>query len=499
MMGIKSVQETMLYNFSLSKRVPEDHLLRKVDQVIDLSFVRALVTDKYSHTGQPSIDPEVIFRMMLIGYLYGITSERRLADDISLNMAYMWFIGYNLDESTPNHSVLSKARSRYGKEVFEQFFKRVLEQCIKTGLVKGDKVYMDSTYIYANASRKSITPRPDAIEPALTSKEYVEKVFAENPVEEEKSKESKEQKPPDNVNKTESTESKEPEKTKNRKLSNQTHCSKTDPESSIISHKDHIISVELAYKEHFTVDEHKRVITAVKVTPGAIGDEALLSTLIKEQPCPVKEVCADSKYGTAENFKYLQSQGIQPTIPPWLGCGVQIPGRIGKHEFVYDSKTDTYTCPSGKKLSLGKNPKSYPIFTKYLSHKEDCQKCTLSNRCLSPDKRFKRNSKTLYRHMDDIYKEQAAERLLTEDGKRTMSNRKLYAEWVNAESKTKHGMRRAMFRGLAQTTIQVLMTASVQNLKRLMSQISTPTTIFKELYTNFYYFTSDTIKTLAFA
>ena len=493
MMGIKSTQERMFYNFSLSSRIPEDHILRKVNQTIDLRFVRDLVADKYSHTGQPSIDPEVLFRMMLIGYLYGITSERRLAQDISLNMGYMWFIGYDLDEPTPNHSVLSKARSRYGKEVFEQFFKRVLEQCVKAGLVKGDKVYMDSTYIQANASRKSIIPRTDAIEPSMNSKEFVEKVFAENPVEADKPEEkAKEQKPPDNVNNTGSKETKDMRDYS--RLSNKTHYSKTDPECSIVSRKE-TIDMKLAYKEHFTVDEHKRVITAVKVTPGAIGDEALLSTLIKEQPCPVKEVCADSKYGTAENFKYLQSQGIQPTIPPWLGCGVQIPGRISKHEFVYDSKTDAYTCPSGKTLSRGKNPKSYPILTKYLSHKEDCLECTLSNRCLIPDKRYKRNRKTFYRHMDDIYKEQAAERLLTEDGKRTMSKRKSYAEWVNAESKTKHGMRKAMFRGLTQTTIQVLMTASVQNLKRLMSQIPTPTTIFKELY----YFMSVLVKNLAFA
>lgn len=492
MMGIKSTQERMFYNFSLSSRIPEDHILRKVNQTIDLRFVRDLVADKYSHTGQPSVDPEVLFRMMLIGYLYGITSERRLAQDISLNMGYMWFIGYDLDEPTPNHSVLSKARSRYGKEVFEQFFQKILEQCVKAGLVKGEKVYMDSTYIYANASRRSIIPRPDAIEPALSSKEYIEKVYSENPVEDDKPAESKEQKPPDNMNKTESKETKK----EHRKLSNQTHYSKTDPECSIVSHKDHIISVELAYKEHFTVDEHKRVITAVEVTPGAIGDESMLSTLVKEQPCQVKGVCADTKYGTYENYKYLYSQGITPTIPPWLRISRTITDHFTKHAFTYDSKTDTYTCPSGKILSRGKNPKSYPALTKYLPKKEDCRTCSLVKNCLNAVNRERR---TIYRHMDDIFKEQAVEHLLTEDGKRTMSNRKLYAEWVNAESKTKHGMRRAMFRGLAQTTIQVLMTASVQNLKRLISQIPTPTTIFKELYTNFYYFTSIAIKTFAFA
>ena len=494
MMGIKPFQERMYYNLSLTKRIPEDHLLRKVSQVIDLSFVRALVADKYSHTGQPSIDPEVIFKMMLIGYLYGITSERRLAEDISLNMGYMWFIGYDLDEPTPNHSVLSKARSRYGKEAFEQFFQRILEQCVKAGLVKGEKVYMDSTYIQANASRDSIVPRQDAVEPLLSSKEYVEKVFAENPVEADKPEEVKEQKPPEKPNNIESKGNRDLRDC--NPLSNKTHFSKTDPECSIVSHKSPTLPVKLAYKEHFTVDEHKRVITAVKVTPGAISDEALLPTLLKEQPCPVKEVCADTKYGTYDNYKYLYERGITPTIPPWLPSGTSTPGRIDKREYTYDSKTDTYICPSGKKLTRGKNPVSYPTFTKYLSHKEDCRNCALSNKCLRDNKR---NRRTIYRHMDDVFKERAMEHLLTDAAQETMRKRKVYAEWVNAESKTRHGLRRAMFRGLEQTTIQVMMTASVQNLKRLVAQIPAPTTIFKELYTEFCCFMSFLVKQPAFA
>ena len=133
----------MFYNFTLSKHVPEDHFLRKASQIIDVSFVRTLVADKYSHTGQPSIDPEVLFKMMLIGYFYGITSERRLAEDIALHMGYRWFIGYDLDEPTPNHSVLSKARSRYGEEVFREFFQKILAQCIQAGLVKGNRSHFE--------------------------------------------------------------------------------------------------------------------------------------------------------------------------------------------------------------------------------------------------------------------------------------------------------------------------------------------------------------------
>jgi transposase len=499
MMGTKSFQEKMFYNFRLSERIPEDHFLRKVNKIMDISFVRTLVSDKYSHTGQPSIDPEVLFKMMLIGYFYGITSERRLAEDISMNMGYMWFIGYDLDELTPNHSVLSKARSRYGKEVFEQFFQKILEQCIKAGLVKGEKVYMDSTYIQADASINSIVHRPDAVELPLSSKEYVEKVFAENPVEDDKPVEIKEQKPPEKSNNTKPKKPKMEEHLKKNyhPLSNKTHFSKTDPECSIVSRarprETHALA-KLAYKEHFTVDEHKRVITAVKVTPGAIADESLLTTLIKEQPCPVKEVCADTKYGTYDNYKYLYARGITPTIPPWIPSGPKTLGRIYKKEYAYDLKTDSYTCPSGKKLTLGKDSLT-PNLTKYLSRKEDCRNCNLSAKCLSKN----RARRTIYRHSDDIFRARVMEHLLTDDAKKTMRQRKTYAEWVNAESKTKHGLRRAMFRGLEQVTIQVMMTASVQNLKRLIAQMSAPTPIFKELYSDFCNFMSFLIKQMVFA
>ena len=183
-MGTKVYQEKMFYNFSLSERVPQDHLLRKVAKVIDLNFVRKLVKPYYSYTGQPSIDPLVLFKMMLIGYFYGITSERRLAEEISLNIAFMWYLGYDLDEATPNHSVISKARARYGKEVFEQFFHKVLGLCVEVGLVGGEKVFVDSTIVKANATLKSIVSGQDLVEPKFSPKESVDCVFSENPVEE---------------------------------------------------------------------------------------------------------------------------------------------------------------------------------------------------------------------------------------------------------------------------------------------------------------------------
>ena len=121
------------YNLSLDRLVPEDHLLRRIAAAVDFSFVRRLCRPFYSHTGQPSVDPVVIFKMMLIGYLYGITSERRLAQEVSMHLGYRWFLGYDFDVPTPNHSVLSKARARFGPEVFEGFFRRSIDLCREAG------------------------------------------------------------------------------------------------------------------------------------------------------------------------------------------------------------------------------------------------------------------------------------------------------------------------------------------------------------------------------
>ena len=125
----------LYYQLSLDQLVPQDHLLRNLDQAIDFGFIYPLARPYYSHTGQPSIDPVVLFKTLLIGYLYGITSERRLMADIQVNMAYRWFLGYDLDEVIPDHSVLSKARVRFGMAVFEKFFNFSIELCRKAGLL----------------------------------------------------------------------------------------------------------------------------------------------------------------------------------------------------------------------------------------------------------------------------------------------------------------------------------------------------------------------------
>ena len=156
MMRIKQKESKLFYNFSLSGRVPNDHFLRKLEETIDLSFIHDLARPYYSHTGQPSVDPVVLLKMMLIGYLYDITSERKLAQELKVNLAFMYFLGYDIDEETPNHSVLSKARRRFGARIFEEFFERLVEKCKSRGLIQAEKAFIDSSLIPANASLFSI-------------------------------------------------------------------------------------------------------------------------------------------------------------------------------------------------------------------------------------------------------------------------------------------------------------------------------------------------------
>lgn len=460
MMGYKEFQEKLFYDFSLSRRIPEDHLLKQLESKVDLSFVRELTVSYYSHTGQPSVDPVVLFKMMLLGYIYGITSERRLAEEISLNLAFMWYIGYDLDETTPNHSVISKARARYGREVFEEFFGRVVRLCMEAGLIKGEKIFADSTLIDANASLKSIVLRQDAIEPRYTAKEFIEKVFDENPVEEEGQEESVKEEPI-------KEDGRQIELLGRRKvkISNKTHASKTDPEASLVARPRK--GLMIAYKDHFTVNE-SRVITAVKVTPAAVEDSTVVDELLIAQPIKPKEFCADTHYGVPEVYEKLLSKGIQPVIPR-RSPQTRRPkhGRISTDKFKYLPNKDVFICIEGKELrrvAYEGRWRRYHYRPKLL----ECRGCTLRSRCATD-----RSVRTLLRYEEGKQKavDLAEGHLKTPEGKKTFSERPIFAEWAVAEAKGLHGLRRAMFRGLEKVTIQALMVATVQNIKRLLRHV----------------------------
>jgi len=156
MQGEKKFSSRIYYGINLDDLIPVDHLLKKLEKLISFNWVRDKTKKYYSHTGKPAIDPVVLVKMLIIGYLYNINSERRLVEDISLNLAYRWYVGYNIDEKIPDHSVFTKARKRFGKELFIQIFEEVLTKCIEAGLVQAKEILIDSTIVRADASMNSI-------------------------------------------------------------------------------------------------------------------------------------------------------------------------------------------------------------------------------------------------------------------------------------------------------------------------------------------------------
>ena len=490
MMGKRQFEPKLFHSLSLEGMVPGDHLLRRLDKIVNLSFVRELCRPYYSHTGQPSIDPEVLFKMMFLGYLFGITSERRLAEECSLHLAFRWYLGYDLDEPTPDHSVLSKARARYGKDVFDSFFKHVLGLCVEAGLVSGEKIYADSTIVVANASVKSIVHRDQVFEPLLSPSEHLDKVFEENPIDcsesvlanrgfnlsapeieiTESSNFNKIHRIPSSggggsSNDQETKFSPRSGRRYRGRSLNEIKVSATDPEASIITRPGR--GTVLAYKEHFTVDGAHRVITAVEVTPAACEDSEEVPGLLDSQPLKPREFCADSHYGVPEVYRELRNRGILPVIPRRSPQTRRTKaGRLGANAFGYIPERDIYLCPQGRELKRSAYDARWHRFH-YRPRDKDCRGCPIRETCCTS-----KTVRTVLRYPDQEAIDWAQSYLDTPLGQRTFSQRMVMAEWVIAEAKCFHGLRRALHHGVENVKIQALMIASVQNIKRLMANVS---------------------------
>ena len=189
MMGHHARSESLFYYFRLEDQVPENHLLRLIDKHISFDFVQERLKESYSDTGRPSIDPELLLRILLIGYLYGVTSERKLVEELRMHLAWRWFTGLSFDQEIPHHSTFSK--NRHGRfqesKLFEQLFEQIVQQCVEVGLVRGDNLSVDGSFVEANAAKQSRIPREQLMEAAevhYTLRQYLKEVEQQNPVEE---------------------------------------------------------------------------------------------------------------------------------------------------------------------------------------------------------------------------------------------------------------------------------------------------------------------------
>jgi transposase len=466
MLGRKTFEPKLLYQFSLEDRVPEGHLLRRVAAAVDFAFVRRLTARFYSHTGQPGVDPVVLFKMALLGWLYGLTSERRLADECRLNLAFMWFLGYDLDERTPDHSVLSKARARFGLTAYEAFFAEVVRQCERAGLLRGDQLYLDSTLVEANASLESTGSRALVAQLAGVA-DHLAAVWGENPAA-----------APDAAGAPTGAEpvavpgpvgprpaGREDPPNGPRGPVNEQVVSRTDPDAGLVARGG--VPLDLYHKVHVGVDGGAaRIITAVDVTPGEVADEHLLGRLIKEHEGAtgrtVTEVVADTKYGTHENYRGLEAAGIRASIPSHGGASQR--RAVPRALFEYDPVGDRFICPEGHALRRQGSSSTAGACggVIYRAAPRACGACPRRAACCGPAR-----ARTITRPNDGGLAERVAAYLRTPHAKRSLRRRPCWAETAMAELKERHGLRRAQCRGRAKVRIQALGAAMAYNIKKL--------------------------------
>ncbi|HEY4818324.1 MAG TPA: transposase [Candidatus Acidoferrum sp.] len=250
MMGQQSRTESLFYYFRLEEQIPADHLLRLIDCYVDFSFVREQLKGFYSAMGRPSIDPEVLLRLLVVGYLYGITSERRLMEEVKMHLAYRWFTRLSFDQEIPDHSTFSKNRhGRFRQSgVFRKVFEEIVQRCLEAGLVEGQNLAVDGTLVGANASQQSRVPRERLAEIARVSRtvqEYLKELEQENPVTDVEQRPIAQEK-----------------------------VSTTDPDAAWAVKSG---PATLGYYDNYLVDTTSRVILSVEPTPARFRQEMLAS------------------------------------------------------------------------------------------------------------------------------------------------------------------------------------------------------------------------------
>jgi len=450
-MGSKAVEPKLYMSFSLDAAVPANHIVRRLATVVDFGFVRGLVGNYYSHTGQPSVDPEVLFKLWLLGYLFNIQSERRLCEEAGLNLAWRWFLGYELDEPLPDHSVLTKARRRFGTKVYEQFFARIVQLCEKAGLVQGDVLFVDSTLTQANASSQGLRSR-SLLQQLPRRDEFVKELWLVNDEGEVGS-------PPAMFGKPDSR----------RSGVNHIAVNPVDPDAQLFKKPGK--TPLLSHKTHFLVDDGKaNIITAVEVTASCESDgEPVGKLLDKHREAigrPARDLVADRGYGT----EAAVLECIERNVTPFLGrrTTTNTHGGFSRSEFTYVPERDLYLCPAGQELRRFRFKRG-SIGAQYRPKAGTCRDCQLRSQCVSGA------GDRIIRRSDNADALEALEaRLVSSRGRKLMRRRRIVSERINADAKAKHGMARAQFRGRRKMQIQALLTAAVINLKQLAARRPQP-------------------------
>jgi len=440
---------------SLEAAVPRDHLYRHLHRVLDLSFVRDLVADRYAVGGRPSIDPEVFFRLHLIMFFSGIRSERQLLEQAHYNLAMRWYAGYNMDELLPDHSSLSKIRTRLGLPVFRRFFEVVTEQCVKAGLVQGEELIFDATKVRANASVDSLIPRLRL----LTEEHLAQLEPPEPPTTLWDMNEARWDLLEECRLDPDRPASEGYERKSDRLVST------TDPDA--VAMKTSGQKTTLGFHDHYVINGGKaRIILNALVTPADVMENTPMLPLLRRAMfrwrVKPKRVIADTTYGTTDNIRQLEDSGIRAYVP--LPDWDQRTPYYGPSLFVYDAESDLYHCPQGAPLRRNKAVYTGRKIVIYRADAAICNVCPVKADCTAST-----HGRQIARSFDAEYLDRVRAYHDTEAYKKAMRKRKVWIEPLFGEAKQWHGMRQFRLRGLKKVNMEGLMIAAGQNLKRLLS------------------------------
>ena len=436
MMGHHDRSEALFYYFRLEDQVPENHLLRLIEKHISFAFVRQQLKDRYSEMGRPSIDPELLLRILLIGYLYGISSERKLVEELRMHLAWRWFTGLGFDQEIPHHSTFSKNRHGRFQEsnLFEELFEQIVRQCVEVGLVQGKHLSVDGSFVEANAAKESRIPRErlaEAAQVSQTVRQYLVELEQQNPVEEP--------------------------------VHQQDQVSTTDPDSTYATKGG--TPARLGYYDNYLVDNASCVIVGVQATAARMSQEtvaaqAMLTRFAEWQEREPESVAADTTYGNGEFLQWLADRSITPYMRTRDSIHRKNSPLYGPERFTYQPESNRYICPAGQPLNYGGRSHRNRGLT-YIGTRKRCGACSQRPQCTSAAFRC------LVIHLHEPARQRARELVNTPEFAQAQRQRKK-VEALFAELKNQIGLRRLRLRRMKFVREQFFLAAVAQNIKRLV-------------------------------
>jgi transposase len=431
MMGQQQPQKELFsYQVDLDKRVRSEHPLRRVAAAIDFTFARAEVQATYGYNGNVSVDPAVVLKLMFLLFFDNVRSERHLMELLPERLDYLWFLGYGINDELPHHSVLSKARARWGGVVFEKLFIRTVAACMAAGLVEGKKIHVDGSLITANAAMDSIVSSSPELLAALRATYQQEAAKLEEP------------------------------------LADCSQMSTTDPDAQLARRPSQ--GTRLRYKQHRVVDDAKGVITAQVTTGGAVPEDGQLMGLVEQHHLHTgvasQTVVADSQYGTSENYLACADREIQAHMADWKTHhqGGTPTKQFSSDQFDYDPTTDTYRCPAGQTLHRYQRCAHKPAW-EYKAKPSICAHCPLRTQCTSS-----RSGRRVRRYERQDQLDQLRALANSPAARKDRRRRQHLIEGSFADAANNHGFKRSRWRRLWRQQIQNHLIAACQNLRILL-------------------------------